>query len=64
LFAAVDGNGGYFYLRTLHAGRGFRWHGQGVIDYHGRNWVYGHGAEDPDRDGWVLGDHLSACRVT
>ena len=61
LFAAVDGNGGYFVLRTLHAGRGFRWHGQGVNDYYGRNWFYGHGAEAPDQDGWVLASHLSGC---
>ncbi|MFG1949770.1 hypothetical protein [Micromonospora sp. NPDC048830] len=41
-----------FILRTLTAGRGFRWHGQvwGIDD---DVWIYGHGAEDPALDGWV-----------
>lgn len=39
-------------LRTLTAGRGFRWHGQ-VWAIDDDAWVYGHGAEDPSMDGWV-----------
>ncbi|WP_405115586.1 hypothetical protein OG559_13260 [Micromonospora sp. NBC_01405] len=39
-------------LRTLTAGRGFRWHGQ-VWAIDADSWVYGHGAEDPSLDGWV-----------
>ena len=27
----------------------------------GRQWIYGHGAEHPDRDGYVLRDHTSCC---
>ena len=39
-------------MRTLTAGRGFRWHGQGwAVD--NDHWIYGHGAEDPSLDGWV-----------
>ncbi|SCL25626.1 hypothetical protein GA0074692_1997 [Micromonospora pallida] len=39
-------------LRTLTAGRGFRyhWHGWAEDD---DVWIYGHGAEYPDIDGWV-----------
>ena len=59
LYASVDPWGGNVYLRTLHAGRGFRWHYYGTNDEYGRPWYYGHGAEAPDQDGWVLGDHLS-----
>lgn len=41
-----------FVLRTLSAGRGFRWHGQGIDD--GSSvWIYGHGAEAPGQDGWI-----------
>ncbi|MEU4570403.1 hypothetical protein [Micromonospora sp. NPDC023956] len=39
-------------LLTLTAGRGFRYHGQGWSD--GTDWIYGHGAEYPSIDGWVL----------
>lgn len=39
-------------LRTLTAGRGFRWHGQ-VMGIDEDVWIYGHGAEYPDVDGWV-----------
>ncbi|MEU7615671.1 hypothetical protein AB0M91_15570 [Micromonospora rifamycinica] len=39
-------------LRTLTAGRGFRWHGQGWSEDND-TWIYGHGAEDPSLDGWV-----------
>ena len=41
-----------FVLRTLTAGRGFRWHGQGWAEDNDV-WIYGHGAEYPDIDGWV-----------
>lgn len=61
LYAGVDGHGGYWVLRTLHAGRGFRAHGQGTVDHHGRIWLYGHGAEDPQLDGWVYYGNLSGC---
>lgn len=48
------------YLFTLSAGRGFRAHeGWGVnstvIGY------FGHGAEHPDRDGYVRAQHLFGC---
>jgi hypothetical protein len=60
LFASADyPNGGYFYLRTLHAGRGFRYHGYGQTDMYGRWWIYGHGAEDPAQDGWILKAHTN-----
>jgi len=59
LYANVDVYGGSFVLRTVHAGRGFRWHGIGADDGYGRIWFYGHSAEAPDQDGWLLGDHLS-----
>jgi len=45
------------YLFTLSPGRGFRLHGGEMLD----NTLvkgYGHGAERPDRDGWVRGFHL------
>jgi len=58
LYASVDTYGGSIVLRTVHAGRGFRWHNMGFNDAYGRNWYYGHRAEAPDQDGWVLGDHL------
>lgn len=46
------------YLLTLHAGRGFRWHYSGYFD--GVNdWFYGHGAEAPGQDGYVLAYHLN-----
>ncbi|GAA2365778.1 hypothetical protein Cme02nite_31020 [Catellatospora methionotrophica] len=41
-----------FVLRTLTAGRGFRWHGQ-AIDDGSSVWIYGHGAEAPGQDGWI-----------
>jgi hypothetical protein len=46
------------YLRTLSAGRGFRWHWQGYFDGY-QDWFYGHGAEAPNQDGWVLAAHLN-----
>ncbi|MBB5868024.1 hypothetical protein F4553_001403 [Allocatelliglobosispora scoriae] len=42
-----------FVLRTLSAGRGFRWHGQASDPGYGTVWIYGHGAEAPGQDGWV-----------
>ncbi|MFI6820397.1 hypothetical protein ACIBJE_05505 [Micromonospora sp. NPDC050187] len=39
-------------LRTLTAGRGFRWHGE-VWAIDDDTWIYGHGAEYPELDGWV-----------
>ncbi len=58
LYANVDGSGGSFYLFTLSGGRGFRWSGMayGIDD---QVWIYGHGAEHPDRDGWVLASHTN-----
>lgn len=41
-----------FILKTLTAGRGFRWHGQ-VWGIDEDIWIYGHGAEYPSIDGWV-----------
>lgn len=48
-------------LRTLTAGRGFRWHGVGSDNGSGVMWYYGHGAEAPTQDGWVPGANLSNC---
>ncbi|WDZ84279.1 hypothetical protein [Micromonospora cathayae] len=48
-------------LRTLTAGRGFRWHGTGADNGSGVMWMYGHGAEAPAQDGWVPADNLSGC---
>ncbi|WP_229406500.1 hypothetical protein [Micromonospora sp. NBRC 110038] len=45
-------------LRTLTAGRGFRWHGQ-VWAEDDDVWIYGHGAEDPAIDGWVPGGNTT-----
>lgn len=45
------------YLFTLSPGRGFRVH-QGVASDNTLIKAYGHGAERPDRDGWVRGHHL------
>ncbi|MEU6073885.1 hypothetical protein [Micromonospora sp. NPDC047074] len=59
LFASYDGNGGTGYLRTLHAGRGFRFHLSYVTDSSYRLWYFGHGAEAPEEDGWILASHLS-----
>ncbi len=59
LYANVDGSGGSFYLFTLSPGRGFRASGMGIIDNSDRTWIYGHGAEHPDRDGWVLLSHTT-----
>jgi hypothetical protein len=58
LFGRIDAYGGADYIRTIHAGRGFRYHGQIFTDYYGRNWIYGHSAEAPDTDGWALAWHI------
>lgn len=47
-------------LLTLSAGRGFRWHGQGIGDETG-SWIYGHGAEAPSVDGWIPANNVSNC---
>lgn len=49
-----------FVLRTLSAGRGFRWHGQ-VIGYDNDVWIYGHGAEAPAQDGWIPAANVNGC---
>jgi len=59
LFSSWDGNGGVGYLRTLHAGRGFRYHLSYMHDSQARLWYFGHGAEAPEQDGWILASHLS-----
>lgn len=48
-------------LRTLTAGRGFRWHGTGADNGSGVMWMYGHGAEAPTQDGWVPAANVSNC---
>ena len=48
-----------FVLRTLTAGRGFRVHGgQGE---NGDTWLWGHGAEAPEQDGWIPAGNVSSC---
>lgn len=59
LFASYDSGGGVGYQTTLHAGRGFRYHLSSIRDVHGRIWIFGHGAEAPDVDGWILEGHVS-----
>lgn len=58
-YAGVDGGGGTNYLFALGADRGFRASGTGMDDGYGREWISGHGAEHPDREGWVLRAHTS-----
>ncbi|MEV0326180.1 hypothetical protein AB0H63_06955 [Micromonospora echinospora] len=58
LFASYDSYGGVGYLRTLHAGRGFRYHLSSIRDVHGRIWIFGHGAEADTTDGWILESHV------
>jgi len=48
------------YLFTLSAGRGFRAHSAWGEDSTLLG-AYGHGAERPDRDGYVRGQHLLGC---
>jgi len=59
LFANFDLFGGYNYLRTVHKGRGFRYYSV-KYDFYGRQWVFGHSAEAPLVNGWILSYHL--CR--
>ncbi len=57
-YLAVNSAGGAGYLFTLSPGRGFRASGAGYDD--GTNeWIAGHGAEHPDREGWVLRSHTT-----
>ncbi|MEV4411354.1 hypothetical protein [Catellatospora sp. NPDC049609] len=58
-YASIDGYGGTNYLFTLSPGRGFRADGAGYNDVYGRNWLRGHGAEHPNRTGWVLHSHTT-----
>ncbi len=58
-YAGMDSGGGTSYLFTLSAGRGFRASGVGRDDAYEREWIQGHGAEHPDREGWVLRDHTN-----
>ncbi len=58
-YAGIDSTGGVSYLFTLSAGRGFRTNGHFLNDALGRDWMSGHGAEHPDREGWVLLDHTN-----
>ena len=59
-YASVDSAGGESYLFTLSADRGFR--ATDLYDDAGnRYWVRGHGAEHPDREGWVLMSHTDCC---
>jgi hypothetical protein len=39
---------------------GRRWRGAASYDNEHYVWFYGHGADRPDRDGYVRGEHL-AC---
>lgn len=48
------------YLFTLSPGRGFRAH-SGWGEDSTLLGAYGHGAERPDRDGYVRGHHLPGC---
>jgi len=61
LYSGVGAEGGTGYLFTLSGGRGFRAIDALYSDNFGRYWVYGHGAEHPDRDGFVLMDHTDCC---
>ena len=58
LFATYDMYGGVTYLTTLSADRGFRYHMSSISDVYGRIWVFGHGAESPELDGWILQSHI------
>jgi hypothetical protein len=45
-------------IRTLSAGRGFRIH----FYYHlGTMWINGHGAEDPNQDGYIPAENVYNC---
>ncbi len=58
-YAGFGVEGGTSYLFTLSADRGFRASENLYGDTYNREWIYGHGAEHPDRDGWVLRSHTS-----
>lgn len=58
-YADWDASGGVSYLFTLSAGRGFRSNGSYLFDSLGRQWISGHGAEHPDREGWVIQSHTN-----
>ncbi|MGH3376217.1 MAG: hypothetical protein ACRDP6_15895 [Actinoallomurus sp.] len=58
-YAGMDNGGGTSYLFTLSAGRGFSTSGAFFYDGYGRYWLAGHGAEHPDREGWVLAAHTT-----
>ena len=58
-YLAVNGSGGAGYLFTLSPGRGFNANGHGYIDGNDNEWIEGHGAEHPDREGWVLRGHTT-----
>jgi hypothetical protein len=49
-------------LRTLTAGRGFRYHYTGHFDGY-QLWIYGHGAEAPSQDGWILAANVYGCPI-
>jgi hypothetical protein len=50
---------------TVHAGRGFRVYPETLIGYHtkpewqGTFWVYGHSAEAPNTNGWILSSRIT-----
>lgn len=52
-------DGGTNYLFTLSPNRGFRASGGAGPDDYGRYWISGHGAEHPNREGWVLRSHTT-----
>lgn len=59
LYAGYDSGGGTSYLFTLSPGRGFRANNAVWVDIYNRSWIYGHGAEHPDVEGWVLESHTN-----
>ena len=58
-YAGMNNGGGTSYLFTLSPGRGFATSGAFFYDSYGRYWLAGHGAEHPDREGWVLAAHTT-----
>ncbi len=58
-YADLGAGGGTDYLFTLSGGRGFRASGTGTDDDQEREWIAGHGAEHPDREGWILRSHTN-----
>ncbi len=58
-YAGMNDGGGTSYLFTLSAGRGFSTTAAFFYDSYGRYWISGHGAEHPDREGWVLAAHTN-----